>query len=54
NNEQKEIIRLLKNEMQALNTLEKLINVIQANNKELEESYTAACPEATWGDQWTA
>jgi hypothetical protein len=54
NNERKEIIRLLKNETRALNMLEKLINAIRANNKELEESYAAACPEATWGDQWTA
>ncbi|KAF8624588.1 hypothetical protein AX14_011749 [Amanita brunnescens Koide BX004] len=53
-NERKEIIRLLKNETRALNTLEKLINVIWANNKELEESYAAARPEAMWGDQWTA
>ena len=53
-NERKEIIRLLKNETRALNTLEKLINAIRANNKELEETYAAARPEATWGDQWTA
>ena len=50
----KEIIRLLKNETQAINTLKKLINVIRANNKELEESYATAHPKATWGDQWTA
>ena len=54
NNERKEIIRLLKNEAQTLNTLEKLITAIQANDKELLETYTAAGPKTTWGDQWTA
>ena len=32
----------------------KLITVIWANDKELLETYTAAGPETTWGDQWTA
>ena len=54
NNKWKEIIWLLNNETRALNTLKKLINAIRANNKELEESYAATHPEATWGDQWTA
>ena len=54
NNERKEIIRLLKNEARTLNTLEKLITAIRANDKELLETYTAVGPETTWGDQWTA
>ena len=54
NNERKEIIRLLKNEARTLNTLEKLITAIRTNDKELLETYTAAGPETTWGDQWTA
>ena len=54
NNGRKEIIQLLKNEAQTLNTLKKLINAIRANDKELLETYTAVGPEATWGDQWTA
>ena len=46
-NERKEIIRLLKNEARTLNTLERLIAAIRANDKELLETYTRSLPSPT-------